>query len=244
MSHPQDKNPQDITPEVYDLAAQLYAKHTQMQSTDTLMQAEKVKEIPPEFIQQAYTQIQGGEMQASAAIPLYTPAYAPPQRKNLIKSLAAVLTGAALLAGVGIYFLMKGMDKPVAEPVPVTQAPPASTCVPNDVGDNLGGVNFAGKDLTCFNLRSANLGGANLSNANLRGVDLSGADLSGANLNNADLSNANLNFANLRGANLNNAVLDGATFDGAKLDGANLGGATLPSKNKPSQNTPAQNNPQ
>jgi len=233
MSHPQDKNPQDITPEVYDLAAQLYAKHTQMQSTDTLMQAEKVKEIPPEFIQQAYTQIQGGEMQASAAVPLYAPAYAPPQRKNLIKSLAAVLTGAALLAGVGIYFLMKGMDKPVAEPIPA-----ANACVPQRPSGNLGGGNLAGKDLRCWDLQNADLGGANLSNADLSGANLSGAKLGGANLSNANLSNANLSFADLGGANLNNADLTGAILNGTKLEGANTTGATMPSQDKPESNNP------
>ncbi|BAY42733.1 pentapeptide repeat protein [Scytonema sp. HK-05] len=174
------------------------------------------------------------------------------QRQNLLFTLSAVLTGATLLAGVGIYMALKSVETPVAAPNQTVTAPditevPVDTLVPppehtpvvpiqeqQEPGKNLGGVNWKGKDLRGMKLRNANLGGANLANTDLSGVNLSGAILSGANLENANLSdvnlsNANLGGANLKNANISNANLSSADFRGANLDDANLEGAILKS---------------
>jgi uncharacterized protein YjbI with pentapeptide repeats len=174
------------------------------------------------------------------------------QRQSLLFTLSAVLTGATLLAGVGIYMALKSVETPVAVPNQTVTAPditevPVDTLVasPEDApvvaiqeqqepGKNLGGVNWKGKDLRGMKLRNANLGGANLANTDLSGVNLSGAILSGANLKNANLSgvnlsNANLGGANLKNANISNANLTSADFRGANLDDANLEGAILKS---------------
>jgi len=179
------------------------------------------------------------------------------KRQELLFTLSAVLTGATLLAGVGIYIALTNVQTPVAAPnqqVPEqTASVPDITEVPVDTlvaspentpvvpiqeqqepGKNLGGVNWKGKDLRGMKLRNANLGGANLANTDLSGVNLSGAILSGANLKNANLSrvnlsNANLGGANLKNANISNANLTSADFRGANLDDANLEGAILKS---------------
>ncbi|MBW4499382.1 MAG: pentapeptide repeat-containing protein [Scytonema hyalinum WJT4-NPBG1] len=174
------------------------------------------------------------------------------KRQELLFTLSAVLTGATLLAGVGIYIALKNVQTPVAAPNQTVTAPditevPVDTLVasPEDTpvvpiqeqqepGKNLGGVNWKGKDLRGMKLRNANLGGANLANTDLSGVNLSGAILSGANLKNANLSrvnlsNANLGGANLKNANISNANLTSADFRGANLDDANLEGAILKS---------------
>lgn len=179
------------------------------------------------------------------------------KRQSLLFTLSAVLTGATLLAGVGIYMALKSVETPVAAPnqqvaeqtasVPDIKEVPVDTLVtsPEDTavvpiqeqqepGKNLGGVHWNGKDLRRMKLRNANLGGANLANTDLSGVNLSGAILSGANLKNANLSGVNLSNANLGGANLNNANISNANltsadFRGANLDNANLEGAILKS---------------
>ncbi|KAB8320468.1 pentapeptide repeat-containing protein [Tolypothrix campylonemoides VB511288] len=171
------------------------------------------------------------------------------KRQELLFTLSAVLTGATLLAGVGIYTALKNVETPAAAPnqqVPQTASVPDITEVPVDTlvaspedtpivpiqeqqepGKNLGGVNWKGKDLRGMKLRNANLGGANLANTDLSGVNLSGAILSGANLNNANLSGVNLSNASLGGANLKNANISNANLTSADFRGANLGDANL-----------------
>ncbi|MGB3654432.1 MAG: pentapeptide repeat-containing protein, partial [Rivularia sp. (in: cyanobacteria)] len=177
------------------------------------------------------------------------------QRRGLLLTLAAILTGATLLAGVGIYVTLKSVetvssstsDTSISQPdsqAPVeTIAPPSvensaqsntttteikpAPNFKNKPGKNLGGVNWQGKNLRGMNLSKVNLGGANLKNADLSGVDLSGANLSGANLNSANFRNANLRNADLRGANLGDANLQQANLNGALLDGANLNGTVM-----------------
>jgi uncharacterized protein YjbI with pentapeptide repeats len=174
------------------------------------------------------------------------------QRQSIILTLAAVLTGATLLAGVGIYLALKAVDtsktlpeqdsvasqetetsippvetSPLQQDTPVRVAPQITT-EKSEPGKNLGGVNWKGRDLRGMNLRNAKFGGANLEAANLSAVDLAGANLSGANLAKTNLKNANLSNADLRGANLQNADLSGAKLNGTLLDGANLNGATMP----------------
>ncbi len=173
------------------------------------------------------------------------------KRQGLLFTLSAILTGATLLAGVGIYMVLKSVETPVATPnqqvpdqtaiapdvteVPVdtlVSSPEDTPAVPiqehqNEPGKNLGGVNWKGKDLRGMKLRNANLGGAHLENTDLSGVDLSGAILSGAHLENANLSGVNLSNANLSGAHLENANLSNANLSSADLRGANLDDANL-----------------
>ena len=179
------------------------------------------------------------------------------QRRGLLLTLAAILTGATLLAGVGIYATLKSVEKPLSSSTsdtsilqPDSQAPVETIAPPsvensaqsntttteikptpnfkNKPGKNLGGVNWQGKNLRGMNLSKVNLGGANLENADLSGVDLSGANLSGANLSSANFRNANLRNADLRGANLGDANLQQANLNGTLLDGANLNGTVMP----------------
>ena len=58
MNRPEDRIPQDQTQEVFTLAAQLYAQHSQSYSVQELMAAGNEANIPPEFVQQAIAQIQ------------------------------------------------------------------------------------------------------------------------------------------------------------------------------------------
>lgn len=179
------------------------------------------------------------------------------QRQGQLFTLSAILTGATLMAGVGIYMVLKSVETPVVSldkslledsvvapdlveaPVDISVLPPKDIpAVPRiqkpqtHPGKNLGGVNWEGRDLQGMTLRNANLGGANLEDTDLSGADLSGAILSGANLANAEMSGVNLSGANLSGANLDNANLTNANLSsadlrGANLDDANLEGATL-----------------
>ncbi len=162
------------------------------------------------------------------------------QRQLLLFSLASVLTGAAMLVGVGIYLALRNVDTSStateysSTPPVETSAPslttPNTPIVPIQVKPptkNLGGVNWRGKDLRRMDLQNANLGGANLANANLSGVILRDANLSGANLNHANLANADLSQADLRGANLSHANLQGANLHQALLDGANFTNAIM-----------------
>ncbi|MGD1914430.1 MAG: pentapeptide repeat-containing protein [Rivularia sp. (in: cyanobacteria)] len=180
------------------------------------------------------------------------------QRRGLLVTLAAILTGATLLSGVGIYLALKSLETPLSSsdpsdssilqpdisraPVETIAPPPVESSISqsntteitppayskNKPAKNLGGVNWERKDLRQMNLSQVNLGGANLKNADLSSVDLSGANLSGANLSGANLNGANLRNADLRGTNLTNANLQRANLNGALLDGANLTGAVIP----------------
>lgn len=55
--------PDEKAPEVFELAARLYAQQTQSYSTDDLVAAGSEVQIPPEFIQEALRQIQAKEIQ-------------------------------------------------------------------------------------------------------------------------------------------------------------------------------------
>ncbi len=163
------------------------------------------------------------------------------QRQLLLFSLASVLTGAAMLVGVGIYLALRHLDTsstateyssiPPVETLAPSLTTPNTSTVPIQVKPstkNLGGVNWEGKDLRSMDLQNADLGGANLANANLSGVNLRAANLSGANLHHANLSNADLSQADLRGTNLSHARLKGANLHQALLDGANFTNAIMP----------------
>jgi uncharacterized protein YjbI with pentapeptide repeats len=252
MSQPQNPNPSGFSSEVNTENQQVPAPQQPVQITTG-------QEIPTVINQPIFAQNPTQQqIQVTQAVGMSSSNQPQSnQRQGLLFTLAAVMTGATLLAGVGIYMALKTADKPnpslaqqqtteetstiapVETSLPPVQdtpaTPPQTTSVaqqpssqPNEVGKNLGGVNFAGKDLRRMKLQNAHLGGANLRSANLSGVNLSGANFGGANLAKANLKNANLKNADLRGANLADANLKGANLNGASLDGANLNGAILP----------------
>ena len=244
MNRPEDRIPQDQTQEVFTLAAQLYAQHSQSYSVQELMAAGNEANIPPEFVQKAIAQIQ---LQRSSTVqPVPTPQ--SKRSKVLLISLAA-----GLLAMSALYFLarngqVKEASVEAVKPIPTqpkvnetTQGASNFKCARlNLEGQDLSGDDLRGADCTEAKLTGANLSksileGANLSrsdlkNANLRGADirkgdLAGADLAGADLSGANLEGANLSNTNLENANLSNANLTGADLTGAKkLDTANLKG--------------------
>lgn len=85
---------------------------------------------------------------------------------------------------------------------------------------------YPGSDLTGQNLRGINLAGRDISTARMPFADLTGANLSGAFV-------MSLNFAsaNLVRANLSKMFGGWLFFNGANLEGANLSGTYLPSSN-------------
>lgn len=85
---------------------------------------------------------------------------------------------------------------------------------------------YPGSDLTGQNLRGINLAGRDISTARMPFADLTGANLSGAFV-------MSLNFAsaNLTRANLSKMYGGWLFFNGANLEGANLSGTYLPSSN-------------
>ncbi len=89
--------------------------------------------------------------------------YEHKRRSGLLFTLAIVITGATLLAGVGIYVALKSAETPPAStdtPIAPRSQVPIETSVPqqNEPGKNLGGVNWQGRNLHLMNLRNANLG--------------------------------------------------------------------------------------
>ena len=239
MNSPDYRIPEDKAQEVFTLAAQLYAQHTQSYSVQELMEAGTEARIPPEFVQQAIDQLQITRSQASAPT-------AQTQRSKYLLGLAIALPLLAAIAGAG-WLVARNAATNAREPVPVQQPisdePPVTT---NPVTGrfkcaklNLAGQDFSGKNLSqsdCAKanlananfsnttLQSSNFSYANLKNANLRGADLRGVDLTGADLTNADLSGAKLKGANLsktdlRGANLKETNIGEADTADAKLGG-------------------------
>ncbi|AFZ13892.1 LemA family protein [Crinalium epipsammum PCC 9333] len=79
---------QEMTPEVFAVASRLYAEKSQEYSLQELMEAGAEAQIPPEFIQQAYQEIQIKRQQAQE------------RRKKLIIILASV---GVVVGGWGIW---------------------------------------------------------------------------------------------------------------------------------------------
>ncbi|TFI54968.1 LemA family protein [Mastigocladus laminosus UU774] len=85
MNNPQKKIPEEIAPEVLELASRYRANHTQSYSVSELVAAGKEADIPAEFIQQAIQDVQAKHKQQQE------------QQKRLVH-----LRQRLLLAGVGI----------------------------------------------------------------------------------------------------------------------------------------------
>ncbi|NJL63823.1 MAG: pentapeptide repeat-containing protein [Methylacidiphilales bacterium] len=179
------------------------------------------------------------------------------QRKGLIFTLAAVLTGAVLVAGTMVYILLKTTETPpnLASSTSSDTASSISTINPNlseapvetlptatntpvpkaqlkepstsPPKTNLSNKNLGGVNLANKDLRNMNLQKAQMGGSNLANSNLSGVDLSGANLGGANLSKANLTNANLSNTDLRGANLSSANLKGANLDDAYTDGANL-----------------
>ncbi|MCG6135920.1 MAG: LemA family protein [Nostoc sp. LLA-1] len=67
MNNPQQRIPEEIAPEVLELASRYYADHTQSYSTSDLIAAGQEVDIPVEFIQQAIQDVQAKHQQQQAA---------------------------------------------------------------------------------------------------------------------------------------------------------------------------------
>ncbi|GJD20536.1 hypothetical protein RIVM261_054920 [Rivularia sp. IAM M-261] len=170
------------------------------------------------------------------------------QRQGLLIILTAVLTGAVLVAGAGIYLLLKSVEKPVStEPPNLEETRVSSNSVPDsNVSEAPVDTSIpvapspAEKPTQPLQARSTivtsntrkNYGGANFQGEDLRGksfrqAQMGGANLANSNLSGVDLSGANMGGANLARANLTKANLSNADLRGANLSGANLRGANL-----------------
>lgn len=108
----------------------------------------------------------------------------------------------------------------------------ASGCPPTCLGENIGGVDWSGKNLNRAQLinitaRQSNLGRVNFSSADLSGTDLTGSILQSSNLSNATLIGANLQKAYLSGAIFTNTNLTGAILDSTDLTGVSLTSTNL-----------------
>lgn len=234
MNYPHDRIPEEKTPEVFTLAATLYAKHNQSYSVKELMEAGAEAKIPPEFIQQAVEQLQLEHQKQSLSNPPSKP------------YLAALVIGIPVLTALAVVGLIArnamlnaqenqmtfAATQPVAAPLNDTTLPVGNfKCANlNLTGKDLTDKNFQGADCTGAKLGNANLSGVNLESANLSNADLSSAKLNGAIFKGADLANANLKGAdltnaNLEGANLSNTDLRNAKLEGAKLNQADLANA-------------------
>jgi len=180
------------------------------------------------------------------------------QRQGLIFTLAAILTGGTLIAGIAVYMGLKNFDTsvtPRANPIetPIEQLsdipstgedlsiPPVETSVSKQQqskekvslpAPQQKGISTKITAVTIQeNEPAKNLGGVNWQGRDLRKLNLRGADMGGANLANANLSSVNLNQTNLSGSNLVKANLKNANLKGADLRGANLSNADLTGAN-------------
>lgn len=209
---------EEMVPEVFDLAARLYAEKNRGYSSAELMEAGAEVKIPPEFIQQAIAQLQSRQIQVQQSPKLHKPT----QPKSKLFGIAAGF----ILGGVLMWtFAVKPTEKTSSSSSSsqeTVNSPQTDLKAANLRGANLEGADLKGKNLSSTNLIRANLENANLSKTNLRNANLMRANLENANLSGSDLSNANLISANLENANLSGANLNGANLKGANLEGAKM----------------------
>jgi len=92
MNKSEPRISQEIAPDVFAVAAQLYAKENQYYSLSELMQARAEVQIPPELIQQALEQLKAKQIQADE------------HKKRLKLILTSGICGAVLaVLGFGVY---------------------------------------------------------------------------------------------------------------------------------------------
>lgn len=222
--------PEEQAQEVFTLAARLYAQETQSYSVEELIAAGTEAKIPPEFIQQAFEQMQLEKMQNQQ------PMVKSNRPKPLLIGLAIAIPTLAALAVAGSLLSRNARSNAaINQPVSTAEVEPV-TPVSNPT--QVANTNVAGNPFKCegLNLEGKNLRNQNFINADchqgqLAGVNLSGVNMGNANLSGADLRNANLSGANLKNANLTEADLTGANLSGTNLENANLSKTNLQDAN-------------
>ncbi|TVP60515.1 MAG: LemA family protein [Nodularia sp. (in: Bacteria)] len=90
--NPQQRIPEEIAPEVLELASRYYGNHSQSYSTAELVAAGKEVDIPVEFIQQAIEDVQKRHQQEQAA-----------QQKFAHLRQRLLITGAGILAALTVW---------------------------------------------------------------------------------------------------------------------------------------------
>lgn len=140
MNHLETQIPEEMVPEVFDLAARLYAEKNQGYSPAELMQAGVEAKIPPELVQQAIAQLQSQQIQGKQSQQLYKPT----RPKSKLYGIAAMFILGGILAGTFAEL----------RPAPEKTVNPAQTVL---TGVYLGRANLKGADLKGKNLSSANL---------------------------------------------------------------------------------------
>ncbi len=213
--------PEEQAQEVFTIAARLYAQETQSYSVEELIAAGTEAKIPPEFIQQAFEQMQLEKMQNQQ------PMVKTNRSKSLLIGLAIAIPTLAGLAVAGSLLSRNATSNAaINQPSQTAEVEPV-TPVSNPT--QVANTNVAGNPFKCegLNLEGRNLRNENFINADchqgkLAGVNLSGVNMGNANLSRADLRNANLSGANLKNTNLTEADLTGANLSGTNLENANL----------------------
>lgn len=102
-----DRIPEQLAPEVFELASRLYAEQKQSYSTEDLVAAGSEVQIPPEYIQEALRQVQERQRQAQAQ-----QAQAQARRRQL--QLAAIGVGVLVAGWAALtYNALSGADQRV-----------------------------------------------------------------------------------------------------------------------------------
>jgi len=103
-----DRIPDQMAPEVFDLAARLYAQHNQSYSVDDLVAAGSEVQIPPEFVQEALRQVQANQLQEQQQ-----QQQARSRRKQL--QMVAIGAGVVIAGWLGLtYNALSGAEQNVA----------------------------------------------------------------------------------------------------------------------------------
>ncbi|HBE21809.1 MAG TPA: hypothetical protein DEG17_18255 [Cyanobacteria bacterium UBA11149] len=222
--------PEEYAQEVFTLAARLYAEQTQSYSVDELIDAGTEAKIPPEFMEQAFHEIQLQRIENERKMQ---------KNKGSKPFLIGVAIAIPILAVLAIAgsLLSKNATSNVANNQTASTAD-VETVAPGASETQIANSNVAGNPFKCEglnlegeNLRDENFRNADCHNGELANVDLSGVNMENANLSGADLRDANLSGANLRNVNLTEADLTGANLSGTILENANLSKTNLQEAN-------------
>ena len=232
--------PEEQAQEVFTLAARLYAQESQSYSVEELIAAGTEAKIPPEFIQQAFEQMQLEKMQNQQ--PMAKKKHSQPLLIGLaiaIPALAALAVAGSLLSRNATSNAAINQPTQTVEVEAVTPVSNQTQAINTNIPVNpfkCEGLNLEGKNLRNENFMNADchsgkLAGVNLSSVNIQNANLSGADLRNANLSGANLKNTNLTEADLTGANLSGTILENANLSKTALQDANLSKAKFQDTN-------------
>jgi BTB/POZ domain-containing protein KCTD9 len=212
MSRAEFRIPEEKVPQVFELAARLYAEKKQGYSATELIQAGSEVNIPAEFIQQAIEQIQAQDVQNQ---PIDKPRKR--RKRSGFRKFAIVLMMIGTIAGISQTFGNRDERSEAS----------GRDSNPAYILDDMRGADFANANLKGANFRNKDLRGANFSFANLEDADFTGSNLAGANLTGANLKDARLKDTNLSSANLSRANLEDAQLNNANLANTDLAQANL-----------------